>query len=55
MKLLIPYSDTSFIAKIRATGKVFSEEYNEQGTLVDALVDRSLYEAAKSYLLEETE
>lgn len=54
MKLLIPYSDTSFIAKIRATGKVFSEEYNEQGTLVDALVDRSLYEAAKSYLLEET-
>ena len=39
MSLLFPYDKGGLIAKIRNTGKVFSEEYTENGILVDALVD----------------
>lgn len=34
MKLLIPYDKTSLIGKIRLEGKIFSEEYTENGTLI---------------------
>ena len=50
MKLLIPYDKTSFINKIRTDGKIFSEEYKENGTLVDALVDVKLLREAEEYL-----
>ena len=49
MKLLIPYDKTSFIGRIRQEGKVFSEEYTESGTLVDALVDIKLVKEAEQY------
>lgn len=39
MKLLIPYSHTAMINEIRIDGKIFSEEYLAEGTLLDALVD----------------
>lgn len=49
MKLLIPYDKTSFIGRIRQEGKVFSEEYGENGTLIDALVDIRLVKEAEFY------
>lgn len=43
-KLLIPYDKTSVIGAIRTDGKIFSEEYTPEGTLIDALVDvKQLY------------
>ena len=49
MRLLIPYDKTAFIGKIRQEGKVFSEEYNADGTEIDALVDIKLVREAESY------
>ncbi len=49
MKLLVPYDKTAFISRIRAEGKVFSEEYAENGTLIDALVDIKLQKEAENY------
>ncbi|MCM1133410.1 MAG: GTPase HflX [Ruminococcus flavefaciens] len=51
MQLLVPYDKTAFINKIRAEGKVFSEEYQETGTLIDALVDIKLIKEAENYML----
>lgn len=42
MKLLLPYDKAGLTAKLRENGKVFSEEYTENGVLVDALVDKML-------------
>lgn len=43
-KFLIPYDKTSVIGAIRTEGKIFSEEYTPEGTLIDALVDvKQLY------------
>lgn len=52
MKLLIPYDATAFINKIRIEGKIFSEEYTENGTLIDALVDVKLVKEAEKYIFE---
>ncbi len=49
MKLLIPYDKTSLIGKIRLSGKIFTEEYTENGTLIEALVDVKLIKQAESY------
>lgn len=53
MKLLIPYDKAGFTGRIRATGKVFSEEHTEHGTIVDALVDVKLIKEAEQYLCTE--
>lgn len=50
MELLVPYDMTSFISKIRIDGKVFSEEYTESGTLIDALVDVKLVKEAEKFI-----
>lgn len=49
MRLLIPYSDAGFAARLREYGKIFSEEYKENGIYVDALVDRRLSGKAREY------
>ena len=49
MKLLVPYDKTAFIGRIRQEGKIFSEEYTPEGTMVDALVDIKLVNEAKNY------
>ena len=49
MTLLVPYDKTAFIGRIRTEGKVFSEEYHETGTLIDALVDVKLIKEAEQY------
>ncbi|HPY86187.1 MAG TPA: GTPase HflX [Ruminococcus flavefaciens] len=50
MNLLIPYDKSSLISRIRAEGKVFTEEYTENGTLIDALVDIKLIKEAEQFL-----
>lgn len=42
MKLLLSYDKAGLSAQIRENGKVFSEEYTEQGIMLDALVDITL-------------
>lgn len=49
MKLLIPYANAGFSGKIREEGKIFSEEFVENGTLTDALVDVKLIKEAERY------
>ncbi len=53
MKLLIPYDKAGFSAQIRENGKIFSEEYTENGTLTDALVDIKLVKQAEAYLISD--
>ncbi len=53
MKLLVPYDKAGITARIREKGKVFSEEYREDGVLVDALVDRTLMGQTAGFELED--
>ncbi len=50
MKLRIPYTDGSFLQLIREDGKIFSEEYTPEGTVIDALIDVRYQKQAESYL-----
>lgn len=52
MKLLLPYDKAGYTAKLRENGKVFSEEYTENGVLVDALVDQMLISQVEQYRTE---
>lgn len=49
MKLLLPYDKAGVTAKLRENGKVFSEEYAENGIEVDALVDQMLIKQLLEY------
>ena len=51
VKLLIPFDKGSIIAEIRRDGVVHSEEYNENGTLIDATVNIAYLETIKEYLV----
>ncbi len=48
---LIPYDKTGIINTIRTEGKVFTEEYKENGTLIDALVDNKVFYLVEDYLV----
>lgn len=52
MKLLLPYDKAGLSAKLRENGKVFSEEYTENGVLVDALVDKLLIKQMSEFRTE---
>lgn len=52
MKLLLPYDRAGLSEKIRENGKVFSEEYTENGVLVDALVDQLLVKQMMEFQTE---
>lgn len=49
MKLLLPYDKAGLSAQIRQNGKVFSEEYTENGVLLDALVELPLIKQMSEY------
>lgn len=49
MKLLLPYDKAGYTAQIRENGKVFAEEYTENGISVDALVDIMLIRQMSEY------
>lgn len=46
---LIPYDKGSLLNVLRADGKIFSEEYTAEGTLIDALVDNKVYYMVEEY------
>ena len=50
MKLCIPYTDGGCLQKIREDGKLFSEEYTSEGTLIDAMIDIKYQKTAEKYL-----
>ncbi len=52
MKLLLPYDKAGYTAKLRENGKVFSEDYTENGVLVDAMVDQMLIKQMSQYETE---
>ncbi len=49
MTLLLPYDKGGLSAQIRENGKVFSEEYTENGILLDALVDVTIISRVEEY------
>lgn len=53
IKLLLPYDKGGIIAEIRESGKVFSEEYTENGIKLDALADITLLKKLEAYKLKE--
>ncbi len=53
VKLLIPYDKTAVITNIRDDGKIFSEEYAADGTLLDALVDNKMFYMVEKYVVNE--
>ncbi len=53
MKLLLPYAKGGLTAVIRENGKIFSEEYTENGILVDALVDKLNIKQMSEYEIKE--
>ncbi len=52
MKLCIPYSEGSFLQLLREEGKMFSEEYTAEGTLVDVMVDVKRQKKAQEFVVE---
>ncbi len=46
---VIPYDKTSIINTIRIDGKIISEEYLAEGTLIDAVVDKKIYYMVEPY------
>ncbi|MGN0638904.1 MAG: GTPase HflX [Huintestinicola sp.] len=50
---VIPYDKGGLLNTIRADGKIFSEEYTESGTLIDALVDKKVLYMVEEYRCEQ--
>lgn len=48
-RFLIPYDKGALLAVIRENGKIFSEEYTENGTAIDALADGRIYHRVEMY------
>ena len=53
MKLLLPYDKAGLSAKIRENGKIYLEEYTENGVILDALVENALVSKLREYVLED--
>ncbi|MDE6727162.1 MAG: GTPase HflX [Oscillospiraceae bacterium] len=53
MTLLLPYDKAGITAKLRENGKVFGENYTENGIAVDALVDQMLIKQVADYEVKE--
>ena len=51
LHLLIPYDKSGLIGEIRQTGKVYTEEYREDGTYLDANVELKLCHRVQEYIL----
>jgi len=49
MRLCIPYTEGAFLGLLREEGKVFSEDYTSEGTVIDILVDVKRQKQASVY------
>ncbi len=52
-KFVIPYDKGGLLNTIRQDGKIFSEDYAAEGTVIDALVDNKIYYMVEEYRCEE--
>lgn len=50
LTLLVPYANGSVLAEIRKEGRIFSESFEEDGTLVDALVDQRILYRVQEFI-----
>lgn len=53
MRLLLPYDKGGLTSVIRENGKIFSEEYTENGMIIDALVDKLNIKQMSEYEITE--
>lgn len=51
-KFIIPYDKTNLINTIRIDGKILSEEYRPEGTLIDAVVDKKILHLVEEFQSE---
>ncbi len=51
VKLLIPFSQAGLSSEIRTKATLISEEYTEQGILIEATVDELMYKKLEEYLV----
>lgn len=52
-RLMIPYSEGSALSLLHESEKVLSEEYTENGTLVEVLLDSAVYGRLKKFEVED--
>ncbi len=50
LKLLVPYRDAGVLSTVRLSGKVFSEEYRENGIFADVLVNVKYISKIEEYI-----
>ncbi|MEG1965312.1 MAG: GTPase HflX [Oscillospiraceae bacterium] len=53
LTLVIPYSVGGLLNEIRNSGKVFSEDFTNDGTMVDALVEVKIISKVQDYIVKE--
>jgi GTP-binding protein HflX len=53
LKLLLPYTESGLPSLLRENGRIFNEEYREDGIFVDALVEKKLVDRVAPYLCTE--
>lgn len=51
VKLLIPYDKGQLLSEIRINGKIYSEEFKENGSEVDALIDVKIMHKFNDYII----
>lgn len=51
LKVLLPFEKVGLLSKVRADGKVFSEEYTADGVLCDILVDIKILHQFEEYMV----
>lgn len=47
----IPYSEGALVSRLHETQKVISEDYGEKGTVMELMVDASMYEKIREYII----
>ena len=52
VKLLIPFAQAGLSSEIRTKATLISEEYTENGILVEAIVDELMYNRLSKFLVE---
>ena len=55
IRLLIPYSDAGTVDRLKREGRILSMEYQEDGILLNAVLDADLYGRMKSFIPGYTE
>lgn len=51
VKVCIPYNEGALVSELHKNHKVISEEYSDNGTVMELLVDKEMYERIKEYCL----